>query len=149
MELTYENMKEMVQNYFDALPFIEGPQDEARMLEFFAPGCKVISGDPIRAQSREDHVKHICGHADVYRAVVSYQPAPLGIMIDERRKMVSMLIVEEFKHPVTGEFFLPEGYGYPKPKLFMNVIWELCLHDNKVKAKSETIIRIPGYLEGV
>ena len=44
---------------------------------------------------------------DVYRAVVSYDKPPLGIMIDERKAMATMVIVEEFKQSVSGWSIMP------------------------------------------
>ena len=139
MELTYNNIKETVKKYFDSLPSIEGPQDEKRILEFFAPDFKVHRFNlPELVEGREGFVKHLCGHADQFRAIVSYEPPPLGIMIDERRGMASMLMVEEFRHPVSGE--------QVDPKIYLFTAWEFCIHENKVKAKRELILHITGYL---
>jgi hypothetical protein len=139
MELTYDNMKKMLQDYFDELPSIEGPQDEARILKYFSPDFKIRWGSPSIEQNREEWVAHLCGHANDYRAVVHYKPEPLGIMIDEKRKMATMIITEEFLRPVTNEPIMN--------KEFICVLWELCIHDNKVKAKKEMILVISGYLE--
>jgi hypothetical protein len=139
MELTYETMGATVKKYFDLLPTIEGPQDEKKVLEFFAPDCLIQRFDlPERVEGREGFVKHLCGHADEYRAVVTYAKPPLGIMIDENKKMAAMTMLEEFKHPKTGKSI--------KPDLYLYVVWEFCIHENKVKAKRELIIPIPGYL---
>jgi hypothetical protein len=134
MELTYQIIKKMLLEYFDSLPSISGPQDKARIKEFFTPDFKVrwaFNGRVSVTQTREEWVHHLCGHPNEYRAVVHYQPPPLGILIDEKKKLATMLICEEFLHPVTG-FSV-------KPKEYVANYWELALHEGKVKARREMI----------
>jgi len=149
MELTYENMKQLLVDYFDILPSIEGEQYKPRMREFLAPDYKMhrpnriyAALEPVAAviENREEWVSHLCGHADKYKAVVSYQPEPLGIMIDERKKMGVMKILEEFRSTAPGKKVFPD-------KKYFFVFFEFCVHDDKVKIKNELIISIPGYLE--
>ena len=133
-ELTRENMKELIRKYYDSLRFIEGPQDEDKIREFMSPDYHIthltVPG-VIRIEDREGSVKFVCSQTDKFRVKISYLP-PVGLMVDEKRKMALGLIQEEFIHPVTGEEVMP--------KVYRVIFWELCIHDNKVKVKSETII---------
>jgi hypothetical protein len=144
MELTYENINAMLNEYFDALPTIEGPQDEARMMEYFSPDFEILwpyFNFASVVQNREEWVKHLCSHADVYRATVTHEPHPLGIAIDVSKKQATVIHYEEFLHPETKEHVLP--------RMFCAVVFEFCIHDGKVKAQSEKILAIPAPLEGV
>lgn len=144
-ELTYENMKQFCIDYcnFFRQP---GQLDEAKYREFFAPDCKIIrrfSRNFVGASGREEWVKRICRHVGkLFRVEMSWDTSPLGIIVDERRNMAVHLFEEVYKNPVTGEILTPQReWGVENPHEYRIVVWEFCIHDNKVKAKSELIIR--------
>ena len=144
-ELTYENMKQFCIDYcnFFRQP---GQLDEAKYREFFAPDCKIIrryTRNWVGTSDREDWVKRICQHAGkLFQPLMSWDTPPLGIIVDERRKMAVHLFKEVFTNPVTGETITPQKeWGIEKPQEYRIVVWEFCIHANKVKAKSELIIR--------
>jgi hypothetical protein len=141
-KLTRENMKQLLESYYRLMPLIEGPQDEGKVLELLAPDFearpRALEGEA-SVYNREQWAKRVCGHADRYRAYPSFD-TPLGdMMIDEKEGRAVVIYKDEFKHPVTGELVAP-----PDSKVmritFMTV-WQLCIHDSKVKAKWEFIMR--------
>ncbi len=123
-----------------------GPLDEDKYREFFAPDCKIIrkySPNFVGVSDREDWVKRVCQYAGkLFRVEMSSDTPPFGIIVDEKRKMAVHLFEEVFKDPVTGEVLTPQKkWSMENSREERIVIWEFCIHDNKIKAKSELIIR--------
>ena len=142
MKLTYENIKETIQTYYNTLPTIKGQQDATKLLDYFTPDFQVRFGVGASIlNTREEWVVRLCGHTAQYRSIIHFEPAPLGITIDERRGTASVMFFEELVVPETGEYFSPLFFG--------NTYFEFCIHENKVKAKREIICHMPGYLEDV
>ncbi len=143
MELTYENMKDFLEKWFDFLPKVE-PKTFDEFRELFAPAFRIPHQG--RFLNREEWaIGHIGTHHEVYRAHIYYKPAPLYIMVDDRKKMAACLITEEAKHPVTGEIvevFKHHITGEPVGIIFMHANYELVLIDNAIKMKSEFLTRI-------
>lgn len=138
MELTYKNMMEHMQKYFDILPSIAPKKDPKivdKVKEFLASDFMVRWGDAPKFYDRDLWTDHLCGHADEYRATVLYKPEPLYIMVDDKKKMAACFVKEEMRHPVTGELL----------KVFLlNVHYEFTLENNAVKFKRELITHIPA-----
>jgi len=154
MALTYENMKQWIMEYCDTLPSIEGLQDRGRIMEFFAPDFQVRWGDPAIIQNREEWVKYLCGHADDYMSIITYQPEPMGIWIDKRKKTAAMLAIEEFKHSTKGgePILIDVTATLPvkdvMPKEYHAFYLEFCVHDDKVKAKRMMIMPVAPSARG-
>ena len=132
-ELTYENMLAFVKKYFDMLPTITGPECKPMVMEFFSSdfinfkGNTWTTGHPTGELIGKENifdakgwVDHLCEHADQYRAKCYYEPYPLYIAIDERRKFATVCIKEEKLHPVTGkamkEWYMINGFGFTQEK---------------------------------
>jgi len=127
-------MKELIEKYYDTLLTIEGPKDKERFQELMSPDYQIThrtKPGQIRIENREDSLNFICSHADKFRVKISYLP-PIGLMVDEKRRIAVGLIQEEFIHPVTKQEV--------RPKVIRFIVWELGVHDNKVKVENETII---------
>jgi len=138
MELTYENMMDHIEKYFAILPSIDSKADPGivdKIKEFFTPDFKIHWADPPKVSNREQWVEYLCGHADIYRARVIYQPAPWYFMIDERKKMADGLVKEELLHPVTGEVI---------GMLLLNEHLEFTLVEGAVKVRYQIITHIPN-----
>lgn len=147
-ELTYENMLAFTKRYFDMLPSITGPESKPMAMEFFSTDYKNcmadiwVTGESTGAQivrqeifDRKGWVDHICGHADQFRAKCTYEPYPLYIMIDDRRKMATVRLKEQKLHPVTGkgmeEWFMICGFEFTQDE------------KGNIKFKREYIISYP------
>jgi hypothetical protein len=84
----------------------------------------------------EQRVNRLCGHSDKYRAVITYEPYPLYLAVDDRKNIVTSIIREKFVDPVTGEY-----YG----DVVIFSLFELILDDNnKIKIKRELVQRLGG-----
>lgn len=135
MELTYEMMQAHMKKFIDLLPTLT-PENKHKMAELHT--ADAVTSYP-NNQSEADHVS---SHHEVYRANVFYEPWPLYMMIDDRKKMVECVVREEARHPVTGEL-VKDAFkgawtptGSPAGVIYMHAIFELTLVDNEVKVKS-------------
>ena len=138
MELTYENMMEHTQRYFDIIKTInpkKDPQIHNKVREFFSSDFEVRWGTPPKFNSRDEWVDHLCGHADQYIAHVLYEPDPFYIFVDDRKKMAACFVKEEMRDPVTEKLL----------KVFLlNVHYVFTMENNAVKFKWELISHIPA-----
>jgi hypothetical protein len=140
MELTYDNMKQWVVDYYKALSSISGEADKAKISAMLAPDYKVHPSGPARILDREQWASELCSNTE-YQLKISYDAYhPLGINIDEKRGWGSAVILEEYLDPKTKKEV--------KPNKNMFTFFKFCIHDGKVKAKNELIIGVTGSLKG-
>jgi len=131
-ELTYENMMAVVKKYCDMLLGLT-PETKHEMEAICTPDCVYSYPD---GQTEADHVS---SHWEIYRAYLYYEPWPLCIIVDDRKKMVDCVLKEEARHPVTGELVKTirnEVTGELEDTIYMREVFELTLHDNQVKIKN-------------
>ena len=141
MELTYENMMAVVKKYCDMLPGLI-PENKHEMEAICTPDCVFSYPD---GQTEADHVS---SHWQTYRAYLYYEPYPLYIHVDERKKMASTMFLEESRDPLTGKLVMGMGMfnqvtGVFSEKAtsdhaFMRQIFEFELHEGEVKIKTVT-----------
>jgi hypothetical protein len=143
MELNYENMLAFIKKNYDFLPTLNGTVEKARELEeYLTADCTIrrnigpgLLDGKIVIQNRDERVAQLNGHAKEYRAVVSYDPYPLYIAVDDRKHIVTAMLREKYVYPPTGEV-------YDEIALF--AIHELVLDQNKIKMKRELVCPIGG-----
>lgn len=144
MELTYENMLAVVKKFWDVLPGLT-PENKHELEAICAPDCV------FQYAYDQTEADHVSSHWEIYRAHLFYEPWPLYIMIDDKRKMANCVVREEPKHPVTGEIMKITS-RYPDPwaavvdptakGFFLHVVFEFKLHDGKAKIKTLFTSRI-------
>ncbi len=131
-ELTYENMMALVKKYCNMLPGLT-PKNKFEMEDICTPDCVFSYTD---GQNEADHVS---SHWETYRAYLYYEPHPLYINIDERKKMADCVLKEEAKHPVTGEI-VKDAFDRLIPGLdgviTMRESFQFTLHEGKIKIKT-------------
>jgi len=133
MELTYDNMMAVVQKYCAMLPGLI-PENKHEMEAICTPDCVFSYPD---GQTEADHVS---SHWETYRAYLHYEPFPLYIQIDERKKQADCVLLEEARHPETGElvkaFKDPVTGVLTEDTIYMRESFQFALHDGKVKIKT-------------
>ncbi len=132
MELTYEMMQAHIKKFFDILPSIT-PENKHLLAEFHIPDAVYSYPD------RQTEADHVAAHYEVYRAHVFYEPWPLYMMFDERKKIIDCVIREEARHPVTGELVKDAFDKYIKGGggiVFAHAVFELTLIGDAVKIKN-------------
>ena len=130
MELTYENMVAVVKKYFDIMPGLT-PENKHEMDAILTPDYV--------GQHPERHGEHVSSHWKEYRAHCYYEPWPMYIIVDERKKMADCIVKEECRHPVTGELvktFKNEVTGEIEDTIYMCEHFEFALHDGQVKIQN-------------
>ena len=130
MELTYENMVAVVKKYFDIMPGLT-PENKHEMDAILTPDYV--------GQHAERHGEHVSSHWKEYRAHCYYEPWPMYIIVDERKKMADCIVKEECRHPVTGELvktFKNEVTGEIEDTIYMCEHFEFALHDGQVKIQN-------------
>jgi len=138
MELNYENMMAVAKKYCDILPGLI-PQTKHQMEAICTPDC--VFGFP-DGQTEADYVS---SHWETYRAYLYYEPWPMYIIVDDRKKMADCALKEEARHPVTGELvkvFKNPLTGELEDTIYMCEHFEFALHDNAVKIKNVFLQRI-------
>jgi hypothetical protein len=137
--LTYDNMMKFTQKYFDLLKdyeLVKSPKFRDTMTGFFTNDFEIRWGQMVvKIDNRQEWIDHICGHADNYIAVVDYEPYPLRIMIDDKKKMAACWIKEEVRDTKTDEV---------KKVFLLNAYFEFKVEDNKIKFSKELISLISG-----
>ena len=138
--LTYEKMMALVKKYCDLLPGLI-PQTKYKMEDICTPDYIAAYGG---GQTEADHVSE---HYQEYRAYLHYEPWPLYIMVDERKKMASCMLWEESRDPVTGKLIKAMGWDPVKgvrvdpptsDMAYMRQIFEFEMHDGEIKLKTVT-----------
>ena len=131
-ELTYDNMMALVKKYCDILSGIT-PETKYKMEAICTPDCVFPYPD---GQTEADHV---AAHHETYRAYLHYEPWPLCILVDERKKLADCVLCEEARHPMTGEI-VKDAFDKYEPGLggvsYMREVYEFTLHEGKVKIKN-------------
>jgi len=138
MELTYENMMAVAKKYCDILPGLI-PATKHEMEAILIPDYV--------GQSPEGEADHVSSHYKTYRAYLYYEPFPLYIIVDDRKKMADCILREDARHPMTGELvkavYKEPGFGVPDQEtVYMNEHFEFTLHENAVKIKNVFASRI-------
>lgn len=137
-ELTYENMKEMVETYYRIVSEGKGPEDESRLRELFTPDFearkRAFNGET-GVIGREQWIKGSSG-PNRWKIDISWDKPPYGMIIDVKQGKVLMLYKDTFKNPP----MTIDPPGIKVSEISFCTIWELCIHENKVKAKSEYIM---------
>jgi hypothetical protein len=132
-ELNYDNMMALAKKYCDILPGLT-PETKYKMEEICTPDC--VYPYP-NGQKEADHV---AAHYKQYRAYLHYEPWPLCILVDEKKKVADCVLCEEARHPVTGEIvedaFDQYGTKGLNGVVYMREIFEFTLHEGKVKIKN-------------
>lgn len=107
MELTYDNIVKWMKEYLRV--YSEYGQDPAtvhRMHDYYAPDLEFITyfGAPsITTTSRDDFLRHAVSHPSSYERLT-----PEDITVDERRKVVVVIIKFEAIDRKTGEVLVQE-----------------------------------------
>ncbi len=131
-ELNYDNMMALVKKYCDILPGLT-PETKYKMEDIVTPDCVYPYPD---GQKEADHV---AAHHETYRAYLHYEPWPLCILVDEKKKMADCVLCEEARHPLTGEI-VKDAFDKYEPGLdgvsYMREVYEFTLHEGKVKIKN-------------
>ena len=130
MELTYENMMAVVKKYCDMMVGLT-PENKHEMDAILAPDYV--------GQHPERHGEHVSSHWKEYRAHLFYEPWPMYIIVDERKKMADCILKEEARHPVTGELvktFKNPVTGELEDTIYMCEHFEFALHNGQVKIKN-------------
>ena len=138
MELNYENMMAVAKKYCDMLPGLV-PQTKYQMEAILMPDYV--------GQSAEGEADHVSSHWQTYRAYVYYEPWPMYIIVDDRKKMADCIFREDARHPMTGELvkavYKEPRFGVPDQEtVYMTEHFEFVLHDDQVKIKNVFSSRI-------
>jgi hypothetical protein len=138
MELTYDVMMDFTKKYFDLLKTIRPKEDPAivnKISNYFASDFQIRWDEPPVLWDRKQWVDHLCGHSEEYIAHVIYEPYPLMLWIDDRKKVVGTYIREEARHPKTNSLL----------KVFLIIAYfELKLENGEPKFWREFITFTPG-----
>ncbi len=126
MELTYENMLKFVKEYFTAFnKYGQDPETTHRMDAYFAPDLEYIPYVAI--------LKPISGR-DKFLSLMSAHPSsteiltPEDIVIDDRRKAVSVLVKAEVSDAATKKLLVSKKF---------HVFYQLILDQNQtIKVKT-------------
>jgi hypothetical protein len=138
MELTYENMVDHLNKYFDMIPKIDPASDPdiyKKMEKFFSDDFQVRWGTPVKFFNREQWIDHLCGHANEYRALIHYKKSPYYFIVDDRKKMAAGFIREQMTHPESGAII---------KDFLINVHFAFTLVHGNAKFKYEMISQIPA-----
>jgi hypothetical protein len=131
-ELNYDTMLATIKKYCDMLPGLV-PENKHEMEALCTPDCVFSYPDGMT------EADHVAVHWEIYRAHLYYEPHPLYIHIDERLKTADCVLLEEAKHPVTGEL-VKDAFDKYIPGLngsaLMHELFEFTLHEGKVKIKN-------------
>lgn len=100
MELKYDNIMYFIKNYFKAYSTIaQDPKTSHQMHEYYAPDIKVAQYFPQMAISDRDQFLRISSsHPTIQETLI-----PEHIIVDDRQKMVAVLLRGEFTIKATGE----------------------------------------------
>jgi hypothetical protein len=131
-KLTYDNMLALVKEYCDMLPGLT-PQTKHEMEIICTPDCNFSYPD---GQTEADHV---ASHWQTYRAHLYYEPWPLHIIVDDRKKMAKCILKEEARHPKTNELvkvIKNEVTGEIEDTVYMNEHFQFTVHEGRAKIKN-------------
>lgn len=140
MELTYDNIVAWMKEYFKAYTaYAQDPKTIHRMYDYFAPDLKF---DPYVAglehtTDRDEFLNIMASHPTSYETLT-----PEDIVIDERRKVVVVLLKAEVTDRKTGEVVVRKTY-LPRYQLGLD-------ENNTIKIKSLVFfweVLPPGALE--
>jgi hypothetical protein len=128
-KLTYSSMMTLVKKYCDMLPELT-PKTKHEMEAICTPDCIFSYPD---GQTEADHVAN---HWQIYRAHLYYEPWPLYIIVDDRKKMAKCVLKEVAKHPKTNEpveAIKNEITGKIEDTVYMHEHFQFTVHEGKVK----------------
>ena len=131
-ELTYENMMAVVKRYGNLCPGLT-PENRHEMEAICTPDAVFFYPEG------KSEAEIVSSHWETYRAHLFYEPWPLCIMIDDKKKMAGCVLREEARHPVTNEFikrFKHPVTGELQDTIYIRHAFEFTLHDNAVKIKT-------------
>jgi len=128
-ELNYDNMMAVAKSYCQIIPALT-PQTKHLLEAICTP----------ELESVRKHADKVSSHYKEYRAYLYYEPWPLFIAVDERKKIATCILREEDRHPMTGELVKTGVHKHPVTgeivdTLYMSEDFEFALHDGKVKIK--------------
>ncbi len=137
-ELTYENMKEMIEGYYSLVPLIKGPEDEDRVRELFSPDFearkRAFNGET-QVVGRDQWIRGLCA-PDRWKINTWWAKPPYGLIIDVKQGKAVMV----YKDTVQEDPIKVDPPGMTIKEITFCTIWQLCIHDGKVKGKSEYIM---------
>ncbi len=96
-------------------------------------------------QSEGGEADHVSSHWQTYRAYLYYEPWPMYIVADDRKKMADCLLKGEARHPATGEpvkGFKNPVTGEMEDTVYMYKHLEFALHDGQAKIQTVFSSRI-------
>jgi hypothetical protein len=128
--LNYDNIMALTKKYCDIMPGLI-PDTKHLMDAILAPDYV--------GQHVERHGEHVSEHWKEYRAYLYYEPWPMYILVDERKKMADCVFKEEALHPVTGELvkaFPNPLTGEMEDTIYMCEHFEFIMHDGQPKIKN-------------
>jgi hypothetical protein len=120
LEFTYENIVAFMKDYFKAYTaYAQEPKTVHRMNDYLAPDFEFIPyiAGNARISGRDKFLSLMSAHPSSHETLT-----PEDIMVDEKRKVVVVLLKAELADSATGELLVAKSY---------HVLYQLMLDGNK------------------